>query len=67
MQWSINFFNYKANQWLDRMNKAASAELTGHTCYAARQSEIYHQLATHAADSFQKIIPVIQKEVPDVI
>ncbi|KAG1882456.1 hypothetical protein F4604DRAFT_1879500 [Suillus subluteus] len=66
MQWSINFFNHKAKQWLGHKDNAASTGLTGHACYAARQSQIYHQLAAHAADSFQKIIPVTQPEGPVV-
>ncbi|KAG2113783.1 uncharacterized protein F5147DRAFT_650200 [Suillus discolor] len=59
MQWSINFFTYKAKQWLSLMDNATSTGLTGHACYAARQCHIYQQLAAHAAESFQKMIPVI--------
>ncbi|KAG1720913.1 uncharacterized protein EDB91DRAFT_1256780 [Suillus paluster] len=62
MQWSINFFNHKAKQWLSHMDTATSAGLTGHTCYAARQSHIYHQLAGHAEDTFRKMIG--QPELP---
>jgi hypothetical protein len=58
MQWSINFFNHRAKQWLSHMHNATSAGLTGHTCYAARQSHIYHQLAAHAEDAFRTIIDV---------
>ncbi|KAG2030892.1 hypothetical protein BDR03DRAFT_877264, partial [Suillus americanus] len=35
MQWSINFFNHRAKQWLGHMDNATSAGLTRHTCYAA--------------------------------
>ncbi|KAG1821433.1 hypothetical protein EV424DRAFT_1346903 [Suillus variegatus] len=66
MQWSVNFFTYKAKQWLSLMDNATSTGLTGHACYAARQCHIYQQLAAHAAESFQKVIPVIQPEVPVV-
>ncbi|KAG1837563.1 hypothetical protein DFJ58DRAFT_846405 [Suillus subalutaceus] len=66
MQWSINFFNHKAKQWLGHKDNAVSTGLTGHACYAARQSQIYHQLAAHAADSFRKIILVTQLEGPVV-
>ncbi|KAG1796924.1 uncharacterized protein HD556DRAFT_1441099 [Suillus plorans] len=62
MQWSINFFNHRAKQWLGHMRNATSAGLTGHTCYAARQSHIYEQLAAHAEDSFRKML--VQLEVP---
>ncbi|KAG2100190.1 uncharacterized protein F5147DRAFT_747185 [Suillus discolor] len=67
MQWSVNFFNHKAKQWRGRRDNAASTGRTGHACYAARQCHIYEELAAHAVDSFQKIIPVIQPEVPVVI
>ncbi|KAG2029394.1 hypothetical protein BDR03DRAFT_827632, partial [Suillus americanus] len=55
MQWSINFFKHRAKQWLGHMRDATSAGLTGHTCYAARQSHIYDQLVAHAEDSFRKM------------
>ncbi|KAG2073705.1 hypothetical protein BDR04DRAFT_1009770, partial [Suillus decipiens] len=60
MQWSINFFNHKAKQWLSLIDDAASNGLTGHACYAAQQAHIYNQLATHAAYSFCKINPAIE-------
>ncbi|KAG1895644.1 uncharacterized protein F5891DRAFT_984083 [Suillus fuscotomentosus] len=66
MQWSVNFFTYKAKQWLSLMDNATYTGLTGHACYAARQCHIYRQLAAHAVESFQKVIPVIQPEVPVV-
>ncbi|KAG1894778.1 uncharacterized protein F5891DRAFT_984797 [Suillus fuscotomentosus] len=66
MQWSVNFFTYKAKQWLSLMDNATYTGLTRHACYAARQCHIYQQLAAHAAESFQKVIPVIQPEVPVV-
>ncbi|KAG1740442.1 uncharacterized protein EDB91DRAFT_1082000 [Suillus paluster] len=62
MQWSINFFNHKAKQWLSHMDTATSAGLTRHTCYAAQQSHIYHQLAGHAEDTFWKMMG--QPDVP---
>ncbi|KAG1722296.1 hypothetical protein EDB19DRAFT_1645857, partial [Suillus lakei] len=65
MQWSINFFNYRAKQWLSHMHNATSPGLTGHTCYAARQSHIYDQLAVHAEDSFWKMI--VQLQVPVLV
>ncbi|KAG1721118.1 hypothetical protein EDB19DRAFT_2029710 [Suillus lakei] len=64
MQWSINFFKHRAKQWLGHMRDATSAGLTGHTCYAARQSHIYDQLAAHAEDSFRKMIVQLQVPVP---
>ncbi|KAG1882239.1 hypothetical protein F4604DRAFT_1921982 [Suillus subluteus] len=64
MQWSINFFKHRAKQWLGHMHNATSAGLTGHTCYAARQSHIYDQLASHAEDSFRKLIVQLQVPVP---
>ncbi|KAG1870546.1 hypothetical protein C8R48DRAFT_670889 [Suillus tomentosus] len=66
MQWSVNFFTYKVKQWLSLMDNATYTGLTGHACCAARQCHIYRQLAAHAAESFQKVIPVIQPEVPVV-
>ncbi|KAG1844305.1 hypothetical protein C8R48DRAFT_780368 [Suillus tomentosus] len=54
MQWSVNFFTYKAKQWLSLMDNATYTGLTGHACYAARQCHIYRQLAAHAAESFRK-------------
>ncbi|KAG2150343.1 uncharacterized protein EDB93DRAFT_1103558 [Suillus bovinus] len=66
MQWSVNFFTYKAKQWLSLMDNATFTGLTGNTCYAARQCHIYQQLAAHAAELFQKVILVIQLEVPVV-
>ncbi|KAG1722233.1 hypothetical protein EDB19DRAFT_1645906, partial [Suillus lakei] len=65
MQWSINFFNHRAKQWLGHMHNATSAGLTRHTCYAAQQSHIYDQLAAHAEDSFQKMI--VQLQVPVLV
>ncbi|KAG1863518.1 hypothetical protein DFJ58DRAFT_724933 [Suillus subalutaceus] len=64
MQWSINFFKHQAKQWLGHMHNATAAGLTGHTCYAARQSHIYDQLAAHAEDSFRKMIVQLQVPVP---
>ncbi|KAG2048430.1 hypothetical protein BDR06DRAFT_895550 [Suillus hirtellus] len=63
MQWMINFFKHKAKQWLAHMDNAALNEMTGHACYAARQSQIYHDLARHAADLFGKLIPDIQGDI----
>ncbi|KAG2056185.1 hypothetical protein BDR06DRAFT_827646, partial [Suillus hirtellus] len=34
MQWSVNFFTYKAKQWLSLMDNATYTGLTGHVCYA---------------------------------
>jgi hypothetical protein len=65
MQWSINFF--RAKQWLGHMRDATSAGLTGHTCYATRQSHIYDQLAAHAEDSFCKMIVQLQVPVPVLV
>ncbi|KAG2111303.1 uncharacterized protein F5147DRAFT_573626, partial [Suillus discolor] len=62
MQWSINFFDRRAKQWLSHMHNATSAGLTGHTCYAARQSHIYHQLAAHAENAFRTMID--QLDIP---
>ena len=64
MQWCIDFFHHKAKEWLCHMETAASAGKTGHECYAARQSQIYHQLAAHAEDSFGKVITIRRPEVP---
>ncbi|KAG1784597.1 uncharacterized protein HD556DRAFT_1451631 [Suillus plorans] len=64
MQWSINFFTHRAKQWLCHMHNATSAGLTGHTCYAARQSHIYDLLAAHAEDAFRKMIVGIEVPVP---
>ncbi|KAG1727195.1 uncharacterized protein EDB91DRAFT_1013215, partial [Suillus paluster] len=50
MQWSINSLNHKPKPWLSHMDTCDFCGLTGHTCYAAQQSHIYHQLAGHAED-----------------
>jgi len=63
MQWSINFFHHKAKEWLGHMDRAAASGLTGHRCYAARQSQIYSQLAAHAEDSFGKMINIHPTEM----
>jgi hypothetical protein len=64
MQWCIDFFYHKAKEWLCHTETAASAGKTGHECYAARQSQIYNQLAAHAEDSFGKVITIRRPEVP---
>ena len=38
------------------MDRAIASGLTGHRCYAARQSQIYSQLVAHTEDSFRKMI-----------
>ncbi|KAG1723661.1 uncharacterized protein EDB91DRAFT_1063313 [Suillus paluster] len=53
MDWTCNFFLWKATQWGDRMCKSLVKNLPGHACYSGRQSQMYSLLAQDAQAAFQ--------------
>ncbi|KAG2741763.1 hypothetical protein P692DRAFT_20641411, partial [Suillus brevipes Sb2] len=53
MDWTCNFFLWKATQWGDRMRESEEKRLPGHACYSGRQSQMYLLLAQNAEAAFQ--------------
>jgi hypothetical protein len=54
MIWTVDFFLYKSQQWVHRMQMADANSQVGHRCYAARQARIYLRLSQQAQDSFER-------------
>ncbi|KAG2360089.1 hypothetical protein BDR07DRAFT_1290643, partial [Suillus spraguei] len=52
MDWTCNFFLWKATQWGDRMRESLLKQLLGHACYVRRQSQMYSLLAQDAQAAF---------------
>ncbi|KAG2359938.1 hypothetical protein BDR07DRAFT_1291149, partial [Suillus spraguei] len=48
MDWTCNFFLWKATKWGARMQESLLKQLPGHACYAGRQSHMYSLLAQDA-------------------
>ncbi|KAG1761668.1 hypothetical protein EV702DRAFT_1207062 [Suillus placidus] len=59
MDWTHNFFLWKATQWGDRMQESLDKRLPGHACYSGRQSQMYSLLAQDAQAAFQDIQNVL--------
>ncbi|KAG2341715.1 hypothetical protein BDR05DRAFT_887723, partial [Suillus weaverae] len=57
MQWTLEFFLFKANTWLTRIASIGDSILEGHKCYAIRQVHLYQELAKHAQVWFMKAHP----------
>ncbi|KAG1834324.1 hypothetical protein DFJ58DRAFT_652738 [Suillus subalutaceus] len=55
MDWTCNFFLWKATQWGDRMRESLVKHLPGHACYSGRQSQMYSLLAQDAQAAFQDL------------
>ncbi|KAG1834003.1 hypothetical protein DFJ58DRAFT_918032 [Suillus subalutaceus] len=55
MDWTCNFFLWKATQWGDRMRESLVKHLPGHACYLGRQSQMYSLLAQDAQAAFQDL------------
>ncbi|KAG1830056.1 hypothetical protein DFJ58DRAFT_848561 [Suillus subalutaceus] len=55
MDWTCNFFLWKATQWGDRMRESLVKHLPGHACYSGRQSQMYSFLAQDAQAAFQDL------------
>lgn len=55
MDWTYNFFLWKATQWGDRMHESLVKHLPGHACYSGRQSQMYSLLAQDAQAAFQDL------------
>ncbi|KAG2361674.1 hypothetical protein BDR07DRAFT_1230316, partial [Suillus spraguei] len=53
MDWTCNFFLWKATQWGAQMQELLLKQLPGHACYAGRQSQMYSLLAQDAQAAFQ--------------
>ncbi|KAG1787530.1 uncharacterized protein HD556DRAFT_1312716 [Suillus plorans] len=54
MIWTVEFFIHKSQQWVGRMQQADATHMVGHSCYAARQAQIYLRLSQHAQNSFDR-------------
>ncbi|KAG1817578.1 uncharacterized protein BJ212DRAFT_1245189, partial [Suillus subaureus] len=52
MDWTCNFFLWKATQWADWMRESLVKCLLGHACYSGRQSQMYSLLAQDAQTAF---------------
>ncbi|KAG2067293.1 hypothetical protein BDR04DRAFT_1028003, partial [Suillus decipiens] len=52
MNWTCNFFLWKAGQWGDWMQESLVKDLSGHACYSRRQSHMYSLLAQDAQAAF---------------
>ncbi|KAG1760006.1 hypothetical protein EV702DRAFT_985839, partial [Suillus placidus] len=59
MDWTHNFFLWKATQWGDRMQESLDKRLPGHACYSGRQSQMYSLLAQDAQAAFQDVQNVL--------
>ncbi|KAG1775151.1 hypothetical protein EV702DRAFT_973795 [Suillus placidus] len=59
MDWTHNFFLWKATQWGNRMQESLDKRLPGHACYSGRQSQMYSLLAQDAQAAFQDIQNVL--------
>ncbi|KAG1765179.1 hypothetical protein EV702DRAFT_1051123 [Suillus placidus] len=55
MDWTRNFFLWKATQWADQMQESLDKHLLGHACYSGRQSQMYSLLAQDAQAAFQDL------------
>ncbi|KAG1801938.1 uncharacterized protein BJ212DRAFT_1253291, partial [Suillus subaureus] len=53
MDWTCNFFLWKATQWGNRMWESLVKHFLGHSCYLGRQSQMYSLLAQDAQAAFQ--------------
>ncbi|KAG1770770.1 hypothetical protein EV702DRAFT_1181574 [Suillus placidus] len=59
MDWTHNFFLWKATQWGDRMQESLDKRLPGHACYSGRQSQMYSLLTQDAQAAFQDVQNVL--------
>ncbi|KAG2158038.1 uncharacterized protein EDB93DRAFT_1077591 [Suillus bovinus] len=59
MDWTCNFFLWKATQWGDRMQESFTKRLPGHACYSGRQSRMYSLLAQDAQAAFQHLQTIL--------
>ncbi|KAG1839346.1 hypothetical protein F4604DRAFT_1885303 [Suillus subluteus] len=55
MDWTCNYFSWRATQWGDRMRESLEKCLPGHACYSGRQSQMYSLLAQDAQAAFQDL------------
>ncbi|KAG1727888.1 hypothetical protein EDB19DRAFT_1642736 [Suillus lakei] len=55
MDWTCNFFLWKAVQWIEWMGESSANRLQGHACYSGRQSRMYLLLAQDAQAAFQDL------------
>ncbi|KAG1802812.1 uncharacterized protein HD556DRAFT_1227489, partial [Suillus plorans] len=52
MDWTCNFFMWKATQWGDQMQESLVKRLLGHASYSRRQFRMYSLLAQDAQAAF---------------
>ncbi|KAG1870330.1 hypothetical protein F4604DRAFT_1926656 [Suillus subluteus] len=55
MDWTCNYFSWRATQWGDRMRESLEKRLPGHACYSGRQSQMYSLLAQDAQAAFEDL------------
>jgi hypothetical protein len=55
MDWTCNFFLWKAAKWGDRMQESLVKGLPGHACYSRWQSQMYSLLVQGAQAAFQDL------------
>ena len=63
MDWTCNFFVWKATRWGDRMQQSLEKRLPGHACYSGRQSQMYSLLAQDAQAAFQDLQNMLIEDV----
>ena len=54
MDWTVNYFNYRSEQWRCRQGLAKENQSNGHVSYAARQESMWKELALDAKVHFDK-------------
>ncbi|KAI6094083.1 hypothetical protein EDD16DRAFT_1503627 [Pisolithus croceorrhizus] len=54
-QWVINYFRHRSKCWQEKYKDHTTAKAHGAACYAARQREIYNQLAEQGELKWQQM------------
>jgi hypothetical protein len=65
MDWTCNFFLWKATRWGDWMQESLEKRLPGHACYSGRQSQMYLFLAQDAQAAFQDLQNALIEDVDE--
>ena len=64
-QWTINFFQRRAERWEHLATRSQNESLGGPTCYAARQQAIYSRLRDRCRVEWENADPNIQQDTSD--
>jgi hypothetical protein len=52
MEWTVNFFQYQAKQWTNRLQNSRSR---GHLSYSLRMEAMWSRLACRAEEAFNEV------------